>query len=46
MAVSLKGSVILSAVKENPTIKRTCGTPADKMAAGRRTIRFERVIFY
>lgn len=31
----LKGTVILSAVKENPTMKRPCGTPADTMAAGR-----------
>lgn len=35
VAVSLKGTVILSAVKENPTMKRPCGTPADTMAAGR-----------
>lgn len=33
--VSLKGTVILSVVKENPTMKRPCGTPADTMAAGR-----------
>lgn len=35
VAVPLEGTVILPAVKENPTMKRPCGTPAGTMAAGR-----------
>lgn len=35
MVVSLKGAVILSSVKENPTMKWTFGTQADTIQAGR-----------
>lgn len=35
MVVSLKGTIILSAVKENATMKWTFGTQADTIQAGR-----------